>query len=85
MGSKIKHKIQITFVNKHGAEEPGIDGGGVFKEFLDDLIKDGFAARDDDEIEDGTPQLFSITPKQQQLTMNLNCRKIEACLCITNF
>lgn len=72
LGSKLKNKIQVTFVNKHGAEEPGIDGGGVFKEFLDDLIRDGFASRNDDETEDGAPQLFSITMKQQQLTMNLD-------------
>jgi ubiquitin-protein ligase E3 C len=45
---------------------------GVFKEFLDDLIKDGFASRNDDEIDGGAPQLFSITPKQQQLTMNFD-------------
>ena len=48
------------------------DYSGVFKEFLDDLIKDGFAARSDDENEGGAPQLFSITPIQQQLTMNLD-------------
>mmetsp|Transcript_19892 Transcript_19892/g.22768 ORF Transcript_19892/g.22768 Transcript_19892/m.22768 type:complete len:1149 (-) Transcript_19892:4-3450(-) len=72
LGASLKHKIQVTFVNKHGAEEPGIDGGGVFKEFLDDLIKDGFAPRNDDETEGGAPRLFSITPKQQQLTMNLD-------------
>jgi len=72
LGAKLKHKIQVTFINKHGAEEPGIDGGGVFKEFLDDLIKDGFASRNDDETEGGAPRLFSITTKQQQLTMNLD-------------
>ncbi|OEU13784.1 hypothetical protein FRACYDRAFT_188538 [Fragilariopsis cylindrus CCMP1102] len=72
LGVGLKHKIQVSFVNKHGAEEPGIDGGGVFKEFLDDLIKDGFASRNDDETDGGAPQLFSITPKQQQLTMNFD-------------
>jgi len=72
LGAKLKHKIQVTFINKHGAEEPGIDGGGVFKEFLDDLIKDGFASRNDDESEGGAPPLFSITTKLQQLTMNFD-------------
>jgi len=72
LGSKLKHKIQVTFINKHGAVEPGIDGGGVFKEFLDDLIIDGFASRNDCEAEGGAPRLFSITTKQQQLTMNLD-------------
>jgi len=72
LGANLKHKVQVTFVNKHGAEEPGIDGGGVFKEFLDDLIKDGFAAKSDNEKEGSAPQLFSVTPKQQQLSMNLD-------------
>jgi len=49
-----------------------ISFSGVFKEFLDDLIKDGFASRSDDETEGGAPRLFSITTKQQQLTMNLD-------------
>lgn len=49
-----------------------IHNSGVFKEFLDDLIKDGFASRNDVQTEDGAPPLFSITSKQQQLTMNLD-------------
>jgi len=80
LGEKLKHKIQVTFINKHGAEEPGIDGGGVFKEFLDDLIKDGFASGDDNEMEGGAPRLFSITAKQQQLTMNLDLIQDESML-----
>ena len=28
------NRIQISFVSSHGIEEPGIDGGGLFKEFL---------------------------------------------------
>jgi len=71
MGAKIKHQVQVTFVNKHAVEEPGIDGGGVFKEFLDDLIKDGFASRNDREKDGGAPQLFSVTPKQE-LIVNLD-------------
>jgi ubiquitin-protein ligase E3 C len=58
LGSKLKRRIQVTFINQHGAQEAGIDGGGVFKEFLDDLIKDGFS------IENSTTnhQLFCVTP-----------------------
>ena len=33
---------QITFVSDLGTEEAGIDGGGVFKEFLDALSKRAF-------------------------------------------
>jgi len=40
------------------ASTAGIDGGGVFKEFIDDLIKDAFS------IENSTQnyRLFSVTP-----------------------
>lgn len=67
LGPKLKHKVQVSFVNQHGANEAGIDGGGVFKEFLDDLIKDGFASRNEEErgaAGMGAPPLFSVTPLQ---------------------
>ena len=68
----VEHRVQVSFINQHGAEEAGIDGGGVFKEFLDDLIKDGFAARsEDDSSAAGAPPLFSITPVQT-LAVNLD-------------
>jgi ubiquitin-protein ligase E3 C len=57
LGPKLKKKIQVTFVSQHGTQEAGIDGGGVFKEFIDDLIKDAFQP-DTDSHE----QLFSVTP-----------------------
>ncbi|KAH8092304.1 ubiquitin-protein transferase [Aureococcus anophagefferens] len=39
---QLKSRVQITFVNEAGHEEAGIDGGGVFKEFLDELSKAAF-------------------------------------------
>eukprot|EP00592_Proboscia_alata_P011791 CAMPEP_0194385656 /NCGR_PEP_ID=MMETSP0174-20130528/81579_1 /TAXON_ID=216777 /ORGANISM="Proboscia alata, Strain PI-D3" /LENGTH=1107 /DNA_ID=CAMNT_0039173999 /DNA_START=1013 /DNA_END=4336 /DNA_ORIENTATION=- len=57
MGSRLRKRVQITFINQHGTEEPGIDGGGVFKEFLDDLIKDAFDPGRDD-------RLFSVSPME---------------------
>ncbi|KAJ3337229.1 hypothetical protein HDU93_001419 [Gonapodya sp. JEL0774] len=42
LGSRIKKRISITFVNELGMEEAGIDGGGVFKEFLTRLSKQAF-------------------------------------------
>ncbi|KXS22341.1 HECT-domain-containing protein [Gonapodya prolifera JEL478] len=42
LGSKLKKRISITFVNELGMEEAGIDGGGVFKEFLTRLSKQAF-------------------------------------------
>lgn len=38
----LKGPIAITFVDQFGQEEAGIDGGGVFKEFLTELCKEVF-------------------------------------------
>ncbi|CAB9516141.1 Probable E3 ubiquitin-protein ligase hulA [Seminavis robusta] len=59
LGSKLKKKVQVSFVNQHGTQEAGIDGGGVFKEFLDDLIKDAFSKGTS---ASGIPRLFTVTP-----------------------
>ncbi|KAL7454340.1 hypothetical protein ACHAWC_005973, partial [Mediolabrus comicus] len=68
---KLRKKIQVTFVNQHGATEAGIDGGGVFKEFLDDLIKDAFIpqttgneSEEEEEEVRSHPDFFSVTPLQ---------------------
>eukprot|EP00752_Nemacystus_decipiens_P008436 g7540.t1 len=42
LGSALKGRIQVTFMNQHGVEEAGIDGGGVFKEYMDLLTKRAF-------------------------------------------
>jgi len=74
LGKRLRKRVQVTFVNKHGQEEAGIDGGGVFKEFLDDLIKDAFlpqtvieVSEEDDggaSTEPHHPDFFSVTPLQ---------------------
>jgi ubiquitin-protein ligase E3 C len=69
LGSRLKQKIQVTFINQHGTQEAGIDGGGVFKEFLDDLIKDAFVGDLTKPANSDTPRLFSVTPLQT-LTVN---------------
>ncbi|GAX28859.1 ubiquitin-protein ligase E3 C [Fistulifera solaris] len=66
LGSRLRRRIQVSFVNQHGAAEAGIDGGGVFKEFIDDLIKDAFLRP---QGSTATHQLFSVTP-QQTLAVN---------------
>ncbi|KAF7782877.1 hypothetical protein Agabi119p4_2253 [Agaricus bisporus var. burnettii] len=38
----LKQPIEITFIDQFGQEEAGIDGGGVFKEFLTSLSKEVF-------------------------------------------
>lgn len=42
LGSHLKHPIEIVFIDQWGQEEPGIDGGGVFKEFLTSLVREVF-------------------------------------------
>ncbi|KAK6340486.1 hypothetical protein TWF730_002236 [Orbilia blumenaviensis] len=40
LGDGFKEPIQITFIDSFGAEEPGIDGGGILKEFLSSLVQE---------------------------------------------
>lgn len=41
-GSNMKHKLRVIFVSEDGHEEAGIDGGGLFKEFLESFMKTAF-------------------------------------------
>eukprot|EP00656_Telonema_subtile_P016760 TRINITY_DN18885_c0_g2_i2.p1 TRINITY_DN18885_c0_g2~~TRINITY_DN18885_c0_g2_i2.p1 ORF type:complete len:503 (+),score=110.25 TRINITY_DN18885_c0_g2_i2:88-1596(+) len=40
---QLKDQIAVTFIDVHGMEEPGIDISGVFKEYLSQLVTQGFA------------------------------------------
>jgi len=42
LGPRLKETIEIKFIDPYGLEEAGIDGGGVFKEFLTSLTKEVF-------------------------------------------
>lgn len=42
LGSDFKNRISVSFFNKHGEQEAGIDGGGITKEFLNSVVEDGF-------------------------------------------
>ncbi|KAL9931428.1 hypothetical protein V8E36_009714 [Tilletia maclaganii] len=42
LGSSLKQRIQIQFVDQFGNIEAGIDGGGLFKEFLTSLVREAF-------------------------------------------
>jgi ubiquitin-protein ligase E3 C len=55
VGSQLKSRVQITFIDQYGMIEEGIDGGGVFKEFLIECLKTGF---------DGKLGLFNVTKEQ---------------------
>mmetsp|Transcript_25633 Transcript_25633/g.50463 ORF Transcript_25633/g.50463 Transcript_25633/m.50463 type:complete len:1200 (+) Transcript_25633:62-3661(+) len=41
-GKQLKGRVQITFVDENGNVESGIDGGGLFKEFLIQALKVAF-------------------------------------------
>lgn len=43
LGPDLKATIRVKFIDEHGIEEAGIDGGGVFKEFMYEVLKLGFS------------------------------------------
>jgi ubiquitin-protein ligase E3 C len=45
IGTELKRTVRIQFVNEHGLPEAGVDGGGLFKDFLDNLAKEAFDPR----------------------------------------
>lgn len=47
LGPALKEPISITFVDRFDNPEPGIDGGGVTKEFLTSVTNQAFAPSDD--------------------------------------
>merc|ERR1712159_359926 len=82
LGKRLKKRIQITFINEHGMQEAGIDGGGVFKEFIDDLIKNTFIPAERPNGKDSHPEFFTVTPLQ---TLNVNTALDESPDTLSNF
>jgi ubiquitin-protein ligase E3 C len=39
----LKGRVRVTFVDEYGMEEAGVDGGGLFKEFAEAVVKAAFA------------------------------------------
>lgn len=54
--SRLKGKIKVEFISEQGLNEAGIDGGGLFKEFMDSLAKAAF-----------NPQFGLFIPTSHQL------------------
>lgn len=54
----LRKMLRIQFVSALGLEESGIDGGGVFREFLTEVIKTAF---------DPNRGFFKVTPDKNQL------------------
>lgn len=40
---ELKGRLKVQFISKQGYTEAGIDGGGLFKEFMDDLVSNLFS------------------------------------------
>jgi len=57
---QLKGRLRVEFISSQGYAEAGIDGGGLFKEFMDLLIRSAF---------DPALGLF-LTTAQQQITPN---------------
>ena len=51
----LKGTVRVRFLNAHGVEEPGVDGGGLFKDFLGALCAEAF------DVKRG---LFAETPER---------------------
>ena len=45
MGPALKSRVRIHFINEYGVEEAGVDGGGIFKEFVELMVQQGFSPR----------------------------------------
>ncbi|KIW14688.1 hypothetical protein PV08_07472 [Exophiala spinifera] len=56
LGEGLKEPIQITFIDKFGAPEAGIDGGGVTKEFLMSVTSEALQPEDDFSMFAESPQ-----------------------------
>ena len=39
----MRGRVRIQFVDEHGTHEAGVDGGGLFKDFMEGLVKEGFS------------------------------------------
>ena len=48
--------VRVRFLNQHGVEEPGVDGGGLFKDFLSALVEEAFDPRAADPLFVETPE-----------------------------
>lgn len=57
----LKANVHVYYIDEHGMQEQGIDGGGIFKEFLNDLTKIVFSP---------DYGLFKIQQQEQQIYPN---------------
>jgi hypothetical protein len=41
-GDSLRARIRIQFINQYGEAEAGVDGGGLFKDFMESIVREGF-------------------------------------------
>jgi len=70
LGEGLKEPIQITFIDSFGAEEAGIDGGGVTKEFLTSVAKEAFQGNTQDALDDQSDESLFIETDENTLYPN---------------
>ncbi|KXZ44858.1 hypothetical protein GPECTOR_61g811 [Gonium pectorale] len=44
MGERLRGRVRIMFIDAHGQPEAGVDGGGLFKDFLEELMRAGLSS-----------------------------------------
>ena len=49
-------RMRVEFIDEHGMVEAGVDGGGLFKDFIEELVHDGF---------DPEKEFFAVTDEQE--------------------
>lgn len=69
LGDGLKEPIQISFIDRFGTMEAGIDGGGVTKEFLTSITAEAFKTEND----------FSMFAENDQHLLYPNPTAIEQC------
>lgn len=69
LGDGLKEPIQISFIDRFGSMEAGIDGGGVTKEFLTSITSEAF------KTEDG----FNMFAENDQHLLYPNPTAVEQC------
>lgn len=69
LGDGLKEPIQISFIDRFGTMEAGIDGGGVTKEFLTSITTEAFKTEND----------FSMFAENDQHLLYPNPTAVEQC------
>lgn len=73
-------QIRVTFVNEFGVEEAGIDGGGIFKDFMENITRAAF------DVQYGLFKVMFkclITPMLRLFLIHKEKERRESLVCLT--